>query len=136
MLCQETYFSRRGVFPHFDYDQSRVKQHCSAKFGAAVTPRTHWISQSYGGRRALEDPKQGFSNIVFTNGEFDPWRAAGVNDLNVTARDIVSLLVKEGAHHLDLMFATDKDPQSVRDVRRVELEYISKWEAEAVLVTS
>ena len=50
--------------------------------------------------------------------------------LNVTDRDIVSLLVLEGAHHLDLMFATDDDGESVGSVRALELKYVAKWAAE------
>ena len=41
----------------------------------------------------------------------------------------LTLTLALGAHHLDLMFSTEDDPQSVRDVRAVELSYLSKWEA-------
>ena len=71
------------------------------------------------------------SNIVFSNGEYDPWRAGGVT-VNLTDRDIVSVEVAEGGHHLDLMWSNPADPQSVVDVRALELAYVSKWEQEAM----
>ena len=134
LMCQETYFSRRGVdeggvFPAFEFNQTWVDTHCLKKYG--VTPAHRWISSSYGGWDAITG--NGVSNIVFSNGEYDPWRAAGVYGFNATERDVVSLLVQQGAHHLDLMFSTEDDPQSVRDVRAVELSYISKWEAQAAV---
>ena len=134
-MCQETYFTRRapaegGIFPAYAFDQDWVDAHCAAKYPSAAPPRAEWIRRSYGGWSGLVDGP--YSNIVFSNGEYDPWRAAGVNGLNVTERDVVSLLVQQGAHHLDLMFATEDDPQSVTDVRRVEMEYVAKWEAEVM----
>ena len=40
---------------------------------------------------------------------------------------VIALEVREGAHHLDLMWAEDEDPQSVRDVREEERACISRW---------
>ena len=138
MMCQETYFTRRGqedggIFPPFAFNQSAVDAHCISKYGPDVKPAREWIHRSYGGWNALVSPESTASKIVFSNGEYDPWRAAGVNDFNATDnnRDLVSVFVQEGAHHLDLMFSTEQDPKSVRDVRALELSYIAKWEAEA-----
>ena len=100
------------MFPAFEFNQTWVDTHCLNKYG--VTPAHSWISSSYGGWDAITG--NGVSNIVFSNGEYDPWRAAGVYGFNATERDVVSLLVQQGAHHLDLMFSTEDDPQSVRDV--------------------
>ena len=111
--------------------QTWVNERCRGKYGPHVTPRATHVAQQYGGWEALSGPAASASHIVFSNGEFDPWRAAGVNGLNVTERDVVSVLVQEGAHHLDLMFATPEDSQSVRDVRALEMAYITKWEQEA-----
>ena len=35
--------------------------------------------------------------------------------------------VKEGAHHLDLMWAEEEDTKSVRDVREIERAHIERW---------
>ena len=54
---------------------------------------------------------EGASNIVFTNGEYDPARRRRRHRLSAS---VIALEVKQGAHHLDLMFENDDDPPSVR----------------------
>eukprot|EP01061_Rhynchopus_euleeides_P019516 TRINITY_DN32083_c0_g1_i2.p1 TRINITY_DN32083_c0_g1~~TRINITY_DN32083_c0_g1_i2.p1 ORF type:complete len:644 (+),score=248.16 TRINITY_DN32083_c0_g1_i2:36-1967(+) len=79
-----------------------------------------------------------YSNIVWSNGALDPWAGAGVYGKggswngptvqNVTDDgSSVALVVDEGAHHLDLFFATDSDPPSVLKVREVEEQKIREW---------
>uniref|UniRef100_H2YJM8 Uncharacterized protein n=1 Tax=Ciona savignyi TaxID=51511 RepID=H2YJM8_CIOSA len=68
------------------------------------------------------------SNIIFSNGELDPWKDGGVlHDLSPT---LVALLVEEGAHHLDLRGSNPDDPASVIKVRQQELEIIKGWIAQ------
>ena len=64
---------------------------------------------------------EGASNIVFTQGDLDPWMPAGVAPTSSTAsptlqldRSVVSVVVERGGHHLDLFWPTEEDPQSVR----------------------
>ena len=38
-----------------------------------------------------------------------------------------SVLIAEGAHHLDLMFSNPHDPQCVKDARAMELSAIHGW---------
>ena len=40
---------------------------------------------------------------------------------------VIALDVKEGAHHLDLMWAEDEDPRSVQDVREEERACMKRW---------
>ena len=67
------------------------------------------------------------SNIVFTNGNLDPWMPAGVNMIkNIKTYEskepviqqlsstVKSLLIDMGGHHLDLFWPTESDPESVR----------------------
>lgn len=68
-----------------------------------------WIDTVYGGERM-----QYASNIVFTNGDLDPWSPAGVKLVDGKDRSLVSLTIDQGGHHLDLFWPTDDDPDSVR----------------------
>lgn len=86
-----------------------------------------WLDTAYGGTRM-----QYASNIVYSNGNLDPWSPAGVAltespaahkapaSRRTTAKrlskdgSVVSVLIDMGGHHLDLFWPTDQDPQSVR----------------------
>jgi hypothetical protein len=75
-----------------------------------------WLDTVYGGLRT-----QYASNIVFTNGDLDPWSPAGVTpSSSVRSRSlsqdesVVSLMIAMGGHHLDLFWSDENDPQSVR----------------------
>jgi hypothetical protein len=79
-----------------------------------------WLENSYGGSRALRS----ISNIVYTNGNLDPWQPAGVaitedvpsdSKVKVTEVDgIVSVVIDMGGHHLDLFWDDANDPDSVK----------------------
>ena len=66
------------------------------------------------------------SNIVFSNGRYDPWRSGGVM-LNVTERSIWSIDIFNGAHHVDLMFTTSADTPDLTAARAFELARIKEW---------
>jgi hypothetical protein len=96
-----------------------------------------WLDTAYGGLRI-----QYASNIVFTNGNLDPWSPAGVRPqqtpgekipLKTLSNDgsVLSLSIDMGGHHLDLFWSDENDPQSVKDVRSIEREHIRKWIREA-----
>ena len=116
-LPQETYFSLDGgadMFWRRPANATAIAEHCAAKYG--VKARAAWVSTI---------GFEGASNIVFTNGEYDPWRAGGVVT-NLSA-SVIALEVKQGAHHLDLMFENDDDPPSVRAVRSAQLSEVRRW---------
>jgi hypothetical protein len=61
------------------------------------------------------------SNIVFSQGDLDPWMPAGVSPtVSATGsalqldNSLVSVVIEMGGHHLDLFWPTDEDPESVR----------------------
>jgi len=127
LLPQETYFSRRGgdfdMFPKYTYDLATTVDRCASEY--AVAPKPTWISQSYGGNAGVAVA----SNIVFSNGELDPWRAGGVDGsvVNSTDRDVWAITIPQGAHHLDLMFSNADDPDGVHDARNFEMECAKRW---------
>lgn len=96
-----------------------------------------WDDTTYGGLRFADYA----TNIVFSNGNLDPWIAAGVHFDGDAATamgrgsighhpSVQSLVIDQGGHHLDLFFPTDEDPQSVIDVRKHETAAIKGWIAE------
>ena len=89
-----------------------------------VTPRPDWEEMTFMGA----DIGSG-SNIFLTNGQLDPWRAAGIQALPRGADPnlIVVRTIKNGAHHLDLRASHPKDPPSVTAVREEEKAEIQKW---------
>lgn len=106
-----------------------------------------WLDTVYGGTRL-----QYASNLVYSNGNLDPWSPAGVtadaqraphgasrskasstSTSSSTSKSlsddgsVVSVVIDMGGHHLDLFWPTEQDPQSVRDVRELEKTHILKW---------
>ena len=67
--------------------------------------------------------------MPFSNGLLDPWSSGGI--LRSINPSVISYLIPEGAHHLDLRGANAKDPKSVIIARKIELEQIGKWVGQA-----
>ena len=42
-------------------------------------------------------------------------------------RSMISLIIDQGAHHLDLMFDSDQDFDTLKEVRRIEDMFIGRW---------
>jgi len=85
-----------------------------------VTIRANWTATQFWGKDVATA-----SNIVFSNGELDPWRMGGV--LEDLSDSLKAFIVHDGAHHLDLRGSNPADPQSVKDVRNKEMTEITKW---------
>ncbi|CAK9304726.1 unnamed protein product [Gordionus sp. m RMFG-2023] len=99
---------------------------CQSAFG--IIPRPYWLSLYYAGSK---DKNQNISiiassNIIFSNGLLDPWSGGGIYE-NDTHKDIISIVIPEGAHHLDLREPNPLDPVSVINARLIEQQYIQKW---------
>ena len=118
----------RDMFWRFNKSAATIATHCTRRF-PGVVQRPGWIAAT-----SAFSSAGSASHIIFSNGEYDPWRSGGV--LRNLSSTLVAIEVPQGAHHLDLMFSTDDDPQSVRDVRQAELEFIAKWEAKAMSYAS
>jgi pimeloyl-ACP methyl ester carboxylesterase len=85
-----------------------------------------WEDNVYGGTHLKYA-----TNIVFSNGNLDPWYPAGVGAETLAAAgtdaSVIALLIDQGGHHVDLFAATEQDPASVTQARAVEEEHIRRW---------
>jgi lysosomal Pro-X carboxypeptidase len=105
-----------------------------AKYG--FEPRQNWIATEFGSAAGIAAA----SNIVFSNGLYDPWSSGGVNVTEAAAAaermvsvgvdgSVKAVVLDHGAHHLDLMFANPEDTPDVLNARKIELAQIAAWTA-------
>mmetsp|Transcript_50248 Transcript_50248/g.45033 ORF Transcript_50248/g.45033 Transcript_50248/m.45033 type:complete len:592 (-) Transcript_50248:244-2019(-) len=107
-----------------EWSVSDTIEWCNSEYNIAVDIKGP-ASRKYGGRHIYK----AMSNIVFSNGNQDPWYPGGV--LTSESDSLVNILIDAAGHHLDLMFSNSADPQSVIDARAAEVEYISGWISQA-----
>ncbi|XP_043846796.1 lysosomal Pro-X carboxypeptidase [Dromiciops gliroides] len=114
-------FCSTGISDMFElqaWDFAAYSDQCFQEWG--VRPRPLWIPTVFGGKNISSH-----SNIIFSNGALDPWYAGGVNE-NITDT-LVSIVIPDGAHHLDLRARNADDPESVLLARTMEVDYMKKW---------
>jgi len=124
-LPQETYFNLTGgrdMFWRFNKSAATIATHCTRRF-PGVVQRPGWIAAT-----SAFSSAGSASHIIFSNGEYDPWRSGGV--LRNLSSTLVAIEVPQGAHHLDLMFSNADDPEPVRAARRAELTLVREWVAQ------
>ncbi|KAJ0063645.1 hypothetical protein NL108_004491 [Boleophthalmus pectinirostris] len=106
------------MFEPEEWNFQAFSDECKSMFG--VRPRADWAEVVYGGKDI-----GAHSNIIFSNGVLDPWSAGGVTH-NIS-ESLVSILIPDGAHHLDLRYSNDLDPPTVRAARALEIKYFKEW---------
>ncbi|XP_064616053.1 dipeptidyl peptidase 2-like [Liolophura sinensis] len=106
------------MFPVLPFTPEMREQYCLKTWN--VTPRADWGNIQYWGR----DIKSA-SNILFSNGNLDPWHRGGV--LKSLSDTLLAVPVEGGAHHLDLRGSNPLDPPGVIKAREVEKFHISLW---------
>ena len=108
---------------------SKVEAACRDRFG--VAPRPDWLRRSFGDGSQLA---ASLRNVVFTDGDKDPWRVGGVpGDARALSRDgsVVHVLIADAAHHQDLLASDPADSPGVVAARVLEFEHVSRWVARA-----
>ncbi|CAM1302547.1 PRCP (predicted) [Pycnogonum litorale] len=104
------------------YNLTKVIENCEKTYG--VRPRPYMAELMYGGRKLYSA-----SNILFSNGEIDPWSGGGIREtINPT---VIAIEIKDGAHHIDLRESNVLDPPSVVEARNIEKAWIRVWIEEA-----
>jgi hypothetical protein len=100
----------------------------ACRYWWGVEPRPDWEEMTFMG----SDIGTG-SNLFLSNGQLDPWRAAGIQCPPNTGgkdNDITIRTIEHGAHHYDLRPSHELDPISVRIVRQEQREAIVRWIAD------
>ncbi|KAM4607151.1 dipeptidyl peptidase 2 [Polymixia lowei] len=116
-LCYESN-NVSDMFPPMAFTQRDREAYCSKRWG--VIPRPRWLQTQYWGS-ALSTS----SNIIFSNGDLDPWANGGVR--KSLSSSLIAINISEGAHHLDLRESNDADPESVINARKTESDLIAQW---------
>jgi hypothetical protein len=79
--------------------------YCQTKYNS--TPSWDWAFENFGGYNFTQD-FAGYSNIMFSNGDLDPWGGLGVTGW-INHR-VPYVWIKGGAHHIDLRTPNEADP--------------------------
>lgn len=113
-----------AFWPPLVVDKESLEKQCRDTYG--MSPRIGAAAIEFGD--SVADTVAGMSNIIWSNGEFDPWRPYGVNCNAVDCpASVFSPFIRGGAHSSDLMFSHPLDSGDLEEVRRVEYAHISSW---------
>ena len=106
------------------WENTDYEEYCSAKYGNKLSYQqtTDFYNINFWGSNI-----RGASKLIFSNGDLDPWRYGGVLEPVLGADSVFPVLVKGGAHHLDLRGSDKRDPATVTAARAFEKLVIESW---------
>lgn len=128
-MCSEVIYEQAtnnvsDMFPPREWTLANLTAYCQKHYGTSID--LNFLRIAFGGVNLQKVT----SRIIFSNGDLDPWAAGGFSkDLSPS---LPAVLVKGGAHHLDLRLAHPKDPEAVVEARQREKVYIQTWIQEIV----
>jgi len=111
------------MFWYSPWNATDAAQGCYDEY--SIETRQLWAEVNYGGKKPFISGSVG--NIVFSNGQLDPWRGGGIQGINDTKNNIYSIIVPDSGHHIDLFFSNVNDTDAIRNARQFELDQITKW---------
>lgn len=123
-MCTELFYEQQtnnktDMFPFRDWTLEDLNEYCQKHYQVSIDPQFDRISV------LGTDIAKVSSHIIFSNGLLDPWHGGGF--MESLSKTLPAVIVKDGAHHLDLRMKNPEDPQSVIDARLKEKAYISTW---------
>lgn len=101
-----------SMFLKYSFDYVANTASCQKQYG--MSPDYTWAVREFGGAMINRD-FSGYSNIIFSNGNRDPWIAGGVTEF--IGLKLPYYIIQGGAHHLDLRLPNIADKGT--DVERV-----------------
>ena len=106
------------------WNSDDTAERCKNKYG--FQPDRNHVAFSYG---TPSDWAKDASNIVWSQGEYDPWRGGGMVDVDdaVWNDSLIAFVIPKAAHHLDLFFSHPNDTKEVIAARRREVDEIRRW---------
>lgn len=102
------------------WDGDATAADCVGQYGF-YPDRSHF-ALAYG---SPSDWARDASNIVWSQGEYDPWRGGGV--VTQLSDSLIAVVISGAAHHLDLFFSHENDTEEVIAARKLEMANVRKW---------
>lgn len=97
---------------------------CTERFGN-IKAQITYPAIMYGANNYTGNLFRYMSNVIFSNGEIDPWQSGGVfPPLNPA---LLPIYIPNAAHHLDLRASNPADPPSLTSARIQETTTIVSW---------
>ncbi|XP_046669283.1 lysosomal Pro-X carboxypeptidase-like isoform X1 [Homalodisca vitripennis] len=114
-MCSD---GKHDMFEPSKWNFNDYAKECYEQYG--VLPQPFHAKNLYGGKHISTA-----SNIIFSNGQLDPWSSGGVlHNVSATAQ---AVFMADAAHHLDLRASNPADPESVVEARKYYRTVIQQW---------